>query len=293
MDQFDWNQLRGFLATAEAGSLSAAARKLGLTQPTLSRQVAALEASLGVTLFERVGKTLMLTATGVELLDHAKAMGGAADALSLAATGRSQDAEGIVSISASDGMAAFILPRIVKRIVLEAPRIAIEVVASNALSDLRRREADIAIRHVRPDQPDLIGKLIREATAGFYASEEWVAKNGRPMTAKEAQTARFVGYDRTGQFANHLRGLGLSVGADQFPVMTDNSVANWELVRQGLGIGVMMDDIAAVTSGVVRVLEDVVPVTFPVWLVTHRELHTSRRIRVVFDMLAEELGKRP
>lgn len=293
MERLDWNQMRGFLAAAETGSLSAAARKLGLTQPTLGRQVAALEASLGVALFERGGKALMLTATGLDLLDHARAMGEAADALALAASGHSQDAEGSVSVSASDGMAAFILPAIARRIQSEAPRILLEVVASNALSDLRRREADIAIRHVRPDQPDLIGRLIREAKAGFYASDQWVARYGRPETAEDAKGAQFIGHDRAGRFASYLRGLGLSVDEASFPAVTENSVANWELARAGLGIGVMMEEIGDAASGMTRVLNALPPVTFPIWLVTHRELRTSRRIRIVFDILAEELARRP
>ena len=144
MSEFDWNQTRGFLATAETGSLSAAARKLGLTQPTLSRQVAALEEELGVTLFERVGKKLALTDTGLELLDHARQMGTAADAIALSATGRSQAVEGRVSVSASDGIAVHLVPPILTRIRREAPQIQVEVVASNELSDIRRREADIA-----------------------------------------------------------------------------------------------------------------------------------------------------
>ena len=179
MNQLDWNQLRAFLETADTGSLSAAARKLGLTQPTLSRQVAAIEQSMGVTLFERVGKTMALTPTGLDLLEHARAMGSAAEALSLAATGRSQALGGVVSVSASDMVAACLLPPLVRRLREREPGIAIEVIATNALSDLQRREADIAIRHVKPEQPDLIARLIREATACFYASEVWVQAHGQ------------------------------------------------------------------------------------------------------------------
>ena len=141
MDQMDWNQLRAFLETAETGSLSAAARKLGLTQPTLSRQVAAIERDLGVTLFERVGKAMALTTTGMDLLEHARAMGAAAEALGLAANGRSQAVGGVVSVSATDAVAALLLPPLVRQLHEQEPGIAIEVISSNALSDLLRREA--------------------------------------------------------------------------------------------------------------------------------------------------------
>ena len=156
MDNLDWNQLKAFLQTAQTGSLSAAARKLGLTQPTLSRQVAAIEQQMGVTLFERVGKSMVLTPTGLDLLEHARAMGTAAEALGLAASGRSQAVGGVVSVSATDVVATHLLPPILQRLRAQEPGIAVEVIASNALSDLLRREADIAIRHVQPEQPELI-----------------------------------------------------------------------------------------------------------------------------------------
>lgn len=290
MSEFDWNQTRGFLATAEAGSLSAAARKLGLTQPTLSRQVAALEEELGVTLFERVGKRLILTETGLELLDHAKRMGAAADAISLSATGRSETVEGLVSISASDGIAVHLVPPILERIRKEAPQIQIEIVASNELSDLRRREADIAIRHVRPEEPELIAKLVRNATASFYASKDWVARNGPLAGIADVPGKDFIGFDRDERYKEHLKGLGLPVEKLNFPLISENSLVVWEMVKRGLGVSVMMDDIAAMDPEIVPILEELPPINFPIWLVTHRELHTSRRFRIVFDMLAEELA---
>jgi len=110
MDQPDWNHLKAFLETAETGSLSAAARKLGLAQPTLSRQVAAIEKQLGVTLFERVGKTMVLTSTGLSLLEHARVMGSAAEDLRMTATGQSQAVDGVVCVSATEGVAGYLLP---------------------------------------------------------------------------------------------------------------------------------------------------------------------------------------
>lgn len=290
MNKIDWNQTRGFLATAETGTLSEAARKLGLTQPTLSRQVAALEADLGVTLFERVGKTLILTETGHALLDHARKMGEAADAMTLSATGHSEAVSGLVRISASDGISAYILTPILKRVHREAPQIRIEVVASNEISDLQRREADIAIRHVRPTQPELIGKFIRDGKAGFYASDEWVQRNGRPRKPEDIKDTQIIGFDPGERYEEHLRGIGFDVSAANFPFTSENSVVLWEMVRQGLGVTIMMEDVADKTPGVTRILDDVDPIEFPIWLVTHRELHTSRRIRIVFDILAEELA---
>ncbi|EJE51292.1 transcriptional regulator [Acidovorax sp. CF316] len=289
MDKLDWNQLRAFLETAETGSLSAAARKLGLTQPTLSRQVAAIEQRMGVTLFERVGKAMALTPTGMDLLEHARAMGAAAQALGVAASGRSQEVGGVVSVSATDAVAFYLLPPLVRQLREKEPGIAVEVISSNALSDLLRREADIAIRHVKPEQPELIARLIRETSASFYASKDWVKVHGHPRSAEDATHLPFVGSDRSGQYLGYLRQHGLPLSEANFSCYSDHSVAHWGLVCQGMGIGAMMDEIAHATPGIVRVLDDVPPVIFPIWLVTHRELRTARRIRVVFEALAQGL----
>ncbi|WP_291518910.1 LysR family transcriptional regulator [Acidovorax sp.] len=289
MDNLDWNQLKAFLQTAQTGSLSAAARKLGLSQPTLSRQVAAIEQQMGVTLFERVGKSMVLTPTGLDLLEHARAMGSAAEALGMAASGRSQAVGGVVSVSATDAVATYLLPPIVQRLRAQEPGIVVEVIASNAISDLLRREADIAIRHVQPGQPDLIARLVREAQAHFYASEEWVRTHGHPRSGEDAAQLPFVGSDRNGQYLGYLRQHGLNVTEENFSCYSDHTVAHWALVRQGMGIGAMMTEIASKTPGMVRVLDEVPAVRFPIWLVSHRELRTSRRIRVVFEALAEAL----
>ncbi len=286
----DWNRAQAFLATAEAGSLSAAARQLGLTQPTLSRQVAALEAELDATLFERVGKKLVLTETGMSLLEHARTMGEAANALTLAASGHTQAIEGRVSISASDAYAAYILPDIAERIREEAPQITLVIISRNSLSDLRRREADIAIRHVRPDEDGLVGKLVRESTANFYASQSWLSRNERPKSM--ADIAQYlIGFEDTERFAQFMRGIGIPATEDGFRLVSENSVVVWEMVKRGLGISAMMREIAERTTGIVELFPETEAAKVPVWLVTHRELRTSRRIRVVYDILAEELTR--
>jgi DNA-binding transcriptional LysR family regulator len=288
---FDWNQARAFLATAEEGSLSAAARALGLTQPTLGRQVAALEETLGVVLFERAGRSLVLTEAGRDLLDHVRTMADAAGRVSLAASGQSKAIEGKVSISTSDVMAAYMLPPILKRLKAAAPRLEIIVVASNSLSDLRRREADIAIRHVRPDHPELMARLIREARACFYATPDYLNEAGNPRTLEELARADFISFGDRDQLATLFSGAGVPVSPESFKIGSANGVSAWQMVRQGLGVGIMAEEVAALTPEVVAALPDMEPFLYPIWLVTHRELHTSRKIRLVFDLLAEELLK--
>lgn len=289
---FDWNQARAFLVTAETGSFSAAARALGLTQPTLGRQVAALEETLGVTLFERVGRSLELTGSGRDLLAHVAQMGDAAQAVALSATGHAESIAGHVSVSVSDLLAAHVMPEVVALLRQSAPQIDLTIVASNDLSDLLRREADIAVRHVRPDQPDLVAKLVRETTGHLYAASSWLARVGRPETPQDLQDQPLVGMGNTADFVSAMQNMGLPVIDANIKVRSENAIVAWELARKGLGFCPMTRDLGDVTPGMEMVLPDLPPVTIPYWLVTHREVHTSRRIRVVFDMLAMILSEK-
>ncbi len=291
MINLDWNLARAFSITAECGSLSAAARRLNLTQPTLSRQVAALEAELGIALFERIGKRLILTESGHRLLEPARTMIAAAEAMALAAAGTSQEVEGRVSLSATDAVSAYLLPRVVERIRREAPQVTLVIVASNALSDLRRREADIAIRHVRPKEPDLIARHIGDVEAHFYAAERWLAQNGTPQTVSDLSKVAMLGFEPVEEFSQQLLAAGISIPADHFRIVSSNAVVLWECVRHGLGVCMMLREIAEQMPGVQRLLPDLPGVAVPIWLVSHRELRTSRRVRVVFEILAEELGQ--
>lgn len=288
---FDWNQIRAFLATVEEGSLSAAARALGQTQPTIGRQVAALEDALGVVLFERVGKSLSLTPTGSELLIHVRAMCDAAQAISITASGQSQAIEGAVRITASDLFAVHHLPSVIAEIRAAAPRLTVDIVAANDIRDLQQREADIAIRHVRPKQPELFARLIRDATAHFYASRSYIQRKGRPMTVTDIEGHDFIGFGDTERMIAYFEPYGLSLTAEQFPISSENGLVAWEMVREGLGIAPMSDEVAARVPGMERLFPGMEPIKFPIWLTTHRELHTSRRIRLVFDILAAHFAR--
>src|SRR5512140_236967 len=190
--KFDWNRAKAFLVTAEEGSLSAAARALGVAQPTLGRQVDALEEELGVILFERVGRGFALTPSGHELLEHVRAMGDAANRVSLAAAGQSQSSEGTVCIAASETYAAMLLPPIVAKLRRTEPGLQIEIVASTKASDLRRREADIAIRNFQPSEPDLIAKKIRDVPARLYATPSYLERIGNPKLPYALRNADFI-----------------------------------------------------------------------------------------------------
>lgn len=290
---FDWNRARAFLVTAEEGSLSAAARALGMTQPTLGRQVEALEAALGVALFERAGRGLILTPAGLELLGHVRAMGDAATKLSIAAAGQTQKLEGKVSITMSEVYAALIFPPILAHLRRKEPGIEIDVIATAAARDLRRREADIAVRHFRPTEPDLIARKLRDTPARLYATPAYLARIGNPSTPHELSNGEFISIDQSGAMMEGLNAMGLNLTKLNFPLFTDNYLVMWEYVKQGLGIGIIDANIGDAEPSVVRALPEMEPLSFPIWLVSHRDLSTSRRIRRVFDLLAKELGKTP
>lgn len=286
---FDWNRARAFLVTAEEGSLSAAARALGLAQPTLGRQVDALEQELGVVLFERVGRGLRLTPAGHELIDHARTMGEAASRLSMSAFGQNDAMEGEVSIAASDAYAGLILPPLIEQLRAEEPRITIRLVVSNTASDLLRREADIAVRNFRPEEPDLVARKIRDAHARFYATQHYLESLGGIDAPADLARASFIAPGDPGMMLPALNRYGFNLTDGNFPLVCDNYMVMWEMVKRGLGIGFIDDRIGDVEPGVVRVLPGLAPMTFPVWLVAHREIHNNRRLRFVFDSLAKGL----
>ena len=285
--KFDWNRARAFLVTAEEGSLSAAARALGMTQPTLGRQVAALEGELGVTLFERTGHGLTLTPAGLELLEHVRPMGEAATRMSLSAHGQSQAISGPVTITASEIVSAFQLPPVIAKIHAAHPGINIEIVATNEVRDLKRREADIAVRNAPPKQPDLIARKLREDTAQLYASPAYLDRIGNPQSVRDLNAARFIGFDHSMVLVSAYNERGMSVTADNFPIATENHLVQWELAKQGHGIGIFPTRIGDPEPGLRRVAEDFASISYPIWLVAHRDLSTNRRIRLVYDTLAD------
>ncbi|MEM9798579.1 MAG: LysR family transcriptional regulator [Pseudomonadota bacterium] len=290
---FDWNHVRAFLATAEEGSLSAAARALRQTQPTLGRQVAALEAELGVSLFDRVGRRLSLTPAGADLLAQCRAMGEAAARISLTATGVSESIEGTIRITASELYAAEILPPLLASLRAAHPRIRLEIVASNDRADLRRREADIAIRNVAPSEPDLIARRLPDDEGGLFATPAYLAQLPALTRPADLAAATFLGFDDNAALIAELNAQGVPVDESNFSVATGTShFTHWALMRAGLGIGVGPVSSGAVDQTLVRLFPEALQFVFPVWLVAAQELRTSARVRVVFDHLAEGLRTR-
>lgn len=288
---FDWNQVRAFLATVEEGSFSGAARALKTTQPTIGRQISELEARLGVTLVERSVRGPTLTESGRDLLDHVRAMGEAATLISMVATGKSQEVTGEVTVTATDLLSASVLPDLLQPLREMAPGIRVRIVASDELQNLTKREADIAIRHARPDQPDLIARHVGDFRASLFGASAYLDRVGRPSAPRDVANYDFVGNADPERLMAPLHNMGIPVRPESFVMSSASGVVAWELTKAGFGISMQPDVLGNTEPGVEKVLPDFPSLEFPIWLVTHRELQTSRRIRIVFDLLARGLAE--
>lgn len=289
--QFDWNHARAFLVVADEGSLSAAGRALGMSQPTLGRQVAGLEEQLKVTLFERVGKGLSLTQSGVRLYEYVKQMAEAANQFSLVAQGQSNEVSGEVCISLTELDAYFRFAPLITKFKEYAPNIQLELQVSNAISDLKRREADVAIRYQRPTQADLITKKIGSEKAYLYGHKDYI-KHFANKSPDNVSNLQLIGFDHSDQMKDYLLGMGFPVRSDQFTVICKNQLVQLQMILQGGALAFLPDHIANRYPELEPAFVDYfTPIELEMWLVCHRELHTSKKVRLVFDFLNEQLGR--
>lgn len=288
---FDWNKTRAFLATAELGSLSSAAKSLSVTQPTLSRQVAALEKELGVVLFERSGHKLKLTQSGVELLNIAREMGDVAHKFSMVANGQSEDLTGAVAISVCQLDAVYRMPAILTKLRREEPNISIELVVTNEVSDLKRRDADIAIRSFQPTQPSLIAKKVGDERVYLYGTQEYLQPFMDLKSNDDVQDLQVIGFGNNSGIVKQFEKHGLQLTEGNFKLSTDFQPAQLALCKLHLGLMYLPEEIAAKEPLLVQAPEILLPsMQIPIWLVCHEELRTNLKIRRVFKFLAAELA---
>lgn len=286
---FDWNLVRALLATAEHGSYTAAAAALGTTQPTVGRQIAALEAHFDVALVERAGRGVELTPAALELIEHARAMAEGARRLALAAEGHTLALEGVVTISASEVISVHLLPPVLDSLCADYPLLRIDVVATSELSDLRRREADIAIRNVRPEDPELIAVRLPDRRAWLYGSAAYLDHIGRPRAGDDVSHVTICGFERSARLREVLASLGVIIADAQVRVASESMLLQWELARRGHALAVMMEEVGDADPTMERALPGMAPFPVPMWLAAHRGVHTSQRVRVVFDRLRAAL----
>lgn len=285
MQHLDWAYMQSFVAVAEHGSLSAAARALNGSQPTMSRHIALLEQALGTRLFDRAKAGMTLTDRGAELLVHAKEMADAAARLSILSEGTAQDFAGTVRITASQIVATYLLPPLIVAAHDRFPEIEIELVASDETNNLLRREADIAIRMYRPTQDDVIAQHIGDLALGVYAAPSYLARHGTPEGARDLLSHDVVGYDRSRLIIDGLRAFGLDVKRDFFKFRSDDQVVCWQMVRAGFGVGFNQIAIGEADPKVTRLFGTDPIGHMPVWLTAHPEVRQTPRIRKIYDHL--------
>lgn len=287
----DWSLVRTFLSVAELGSLSAAARALGSSQPTLGRQIRALQDELGLELFRRRDRGLALTDAGERLLPAARAMRQAAHDIELAAVGNADSVEGTVRITSSVVVATHHLPAIVAELRREEPLIAIEVFASDETSNLHFREADIAVRMYRPKQLDLVTLFLGELQLGIYAAKSYIERRGLPRSPEELLSHDVVGFDSNAALLEGFGAAGYEVTRDFFKVRCDEQNTYWQLVVAGAGIGFAQRSVGRREPAVVELALPLRLPTLPVYLSAHESVRHGPRVRKVWDRLAAGLRR--
>jgi DNA-binding transcriptional LysR family regulator len=286
---FNWTLIRSFLAALDRGSLMAAARALATTQPTVGRHIGELEAQLGVVLFERTGRGLVPTPHAHRLAEAARAMASAADQLARQASGSQKGTRGSVRISASQPVTCVLLPPVLLQMRQAFPDIQVELVSSNAVSNLLQREADIALRMVRPDQATLLCKKVGQVALGTYAHRDYLRRRGTPRVPEDLLAHDLVGNDRNTDILRGFAAMGYPMQREGFAVRTDDLNAYQAAVDAGLGVGFLARYVARRNPDLVPLLPMLNIPPLPVWLAVHREIRSNPRIRQVWDFLAQAL----
>ncbi|MFN3209503.1 MAG: LysR family transcriptional regulator [Roseovarius sp.] len=289
MSDLDWSLVRTFLAVAETGSLSAAARVVGASQPTLGRQVRQLEQQLGQVLFHRRPKGLELTQSGQSLMDPAKTMHRAMVEIELTAAGQQTEASGAVRITASESVSIYILPPILARLRDAHPGITIDLMPSDSTENLLFREADIAVRMYRPEQLELIARHLGDFRLGLFASRAYLQRAGRPRTVRDLFDHPLIGYDRNEEIIRGMQERNMPATREMFAFRCDSHTVDWELVRAGCGIGFGMTALGRIHDDVEELDLALDLPSLPAWLATHQALRHTPRIAAVWEALARGL----
>ncbi len=287
-----WDLYRSFLAVLRLGSLSAAGRALGLAQPTIGRHIATLQACLGGrVLFTRSQTGLMPTAAAHELRPHAEDMAAAAAAFVRMGSGNLEETAGVVRLAAADVVGVEVLPAILSEFRYKYPNTVIELSLSNQMADLLRRDADIAVRMVRPKQKALLAKRAGTVALGFHAHRRYLERFGYPERLEDLARHTLIGFDRTLPFADLLQALPVPVSRDLFAFRCDNDLALMAALRSGFGIGICQSGIARRDPNLLPLLSKQFKVDMEIWIVMHNDLKRISRMRLMFDHLAISLAQ--
>lgn len=286
----DWNLYASFREVMRHGSLSAAARALGLTQPTLGRHVAALEAALGAALFTRSPQGLTPTAAALELLPRVEDMHAAARAAARAVSGGPAGEAGVVRLTASEMIGGVVLPPILAAFREAHPGVVVELVLTNRNEDLLRRDADIAVRMVRPSQSALVARRIGTVAIGLFAHRRYAERHGLPRTVDDLAGHPLIGFDRDDIARRSIATEGPMVSREAFAFRCDSDLAQLAALRAGFGIGGCQLGVAAGDPDLTPVLPGLVRFELEMWLAMHEDLRPVARVRAMYDHLATELA---
>ena len=286
-----WELYRSFLEVLKEGSLSGAARALDMAQPTIGRHIASLEKSLGLALFTRSQTGLMPTEAAQSLRGFAESMQSTAASLERAAASQGAGVRGTIRVTASDVIGVEVLPPIVAALRDQYPELTVELVLTNRVQDLLRREADIAVRMVRPRQESLVARRIGQIRLGLHAHRRYLARHGTPGSIADLATHSLIGFDQPTAF---IRNAGKALAGwrrEAFGMRTDSDLAQLALIRSGAGIGVCQAAIARRDDALVRILPKQFSLLLETWITMHEDLRDSPRCRVTFDALVEGLQR--
>jgi DNA-binding transcriptional LysR family regulator len=290
MAEPDWSHYRAFLAVFREGSLSGASRDLGLAQPTLGRQIAELERTLGAALFLRSARGLTPTDVARDILPHAEAMAAAAGAMARLASGGTSDVKGVVRIAASEIVGAEVLPALLVPYRRANPGVAIELALSNRVEDLLRGDADIAVRMVRPSQQALVARHVGKIGLGLYAHKRYLDAAPAPDTlASLAKDHALIGFDHEAPFLRSIMAR-LPITRDDFALRTDNDLAQLAAIRAGFGVGFIQHGVARRDPDLIPLFPREVGFSLEIWLALHEDLRASQRLRRMMDHLATGLA---
>lgn len=287
--RYSWDFIRSFRAVAETGSLSAAARALQLTQPTVGRHIDLLEEALNLPLFVRSREGMKLTQGGADLVAEAAKMETAATGFERRVAGLEEDVKGIVRISANEIFGVMILPGILPEFMQAHPEIEVELAVSNSSANLLKRDADVAIRMFRPTQNDLVARKIAELPLGFYAHRDYLSLKGVPETLDDLNTHRFIGLDRETSIIDAARSPGMTFTVGDFAFRCDNILSHIEAIKSGVGIGITHQGLAANLPDVDQVLKHVALPPLELWIACHSDVRFNKRIRATMDFLGRAL----
>jgi DNA-binding transcriptional LysR family regulator len=283
----DWEQQRAFLAVLETGSLSGAARRLNLAQPTIRTRIFALEAELGTPLFTRSPSGLTPTERGLALREHAQAMALASDAFVRTASAGPDEIAGTVRVTASEVIAVEALPRVFAALAREHPRLVIELSPSNRNEDVLRRESDVAVRMVPPRQEALVARRVGAVPLGVHAHPDYLAGRPMPASVEELSGHRIIGPESDSPILRTVQEAGFPIRLADLAFRSDSDHAQLAAIRAGLGIGICQVPIGR-RDGLVRLLPEF-EMDLETWVVCHEDLRGLARVRTVFDALVRGL----